>query len=244
MEINRNNLLLEVEKVADDERRETLKQAINSGGAIHLKFQKEQASLRQKNNDYEALIKKLQYQIEQIKPAESEKDRRISHLQEDLIQAKKKMNELETELSTSASKHQPHEPSDIELKKWNWGAFVLSWVWGLHNRLYWQSLVVLAFWIIQFLQYTATLMFEYYRTKWVLNNSFLKSLNELNPWIFPIIIFIASLILGFFGTRWAWKAKKWDNWELFLIAQRRWNKAVLWAIPIVLLFSIAIYLWT
>lgn len=192
--------------------------------------------------DYESLIKKLQSQIEQVEPEIIEKNRIISQYKDNLTQTKTRIDELESTLNNAISKQKSYEPSDKELKKWNWGAFFLSWIWGLHNKLYWQSLVVLVFWIILFLQYTATL-FKNFRSKWDFINSFLKSMRDLNPLIIPIIIIIIvlSLGLGFYGIRWAWKAKKWDNWELFQIAQKRWNKAVLWAIPIVLLFGIANY---
>lgn len=249
LEIDRSNLLLKVERVADKEQRESLRKAINEGGAIHLKYQREQSSMIQKIQDYDTLINKLQCQIKDSYEKANEplreiqeKERLISQLQTELKEAKALNEELKSEAREKQDKKEQQEPHITELKKWNWGAFFFSWIWGLHNKVYWQSLVVLVFWIILFFQSIATLMFKYYRTKWVLNNSLLKSMNELNPWIFPIIIIILSLVLGFFGTRWAWQAKKWDSWKLFQIAQRRWTKAVIWAIPIVLmLFIIAQY---
>lgn len=32
---------------------------------------------------------------------------------------------------------------DIELKKWNWGAFTLNWLWGVCNGVYWTLAIIL-----------------------------------------------------------------------------------------------------
>ncbi|MBR5068146.1 MAG: TIR domain-containing protein [Bacteroidales bacterium] len=270
LEINRNNLLLEVENVANKVLRETLKQSINAGGTIHQKYQNElalliqqnrhyeklikelqhqieqvkptlleNASLIQQNQDYKKIIEELQCQIEQVKPTLHENDRTISQFEEDLVRANTRIKELETALSATATMQKSHEPTEIELKEWNWGAFFFSWIWGIHNKLYWRSLAILVLWIIEFLQCTAFILFEYNPTKWVRNNSFLKSMNNLNPWIIPILLLVVSLVLGLYGSRWAWQSKKWDSWEQFQIAKRRWNKAILWAIPIMIIMVIA-----
>ena len=31
----------------------------------------------------------------------------------------------------------------VEIKKWNWGAFIFTWIWGIGNRLYWTLLILL-----------------------------------------------------------------------------------------------------
>ena len=231
LEIDRSNLLLKVERVADTEQREALRKAINEGGAIHLKYQREQASLIQKIQDYETLINKLQCQIKDSYEKANEplldiqeKERLISQLKTELEEAKSLNEELKSEAREKQDKKEQQEPHITELKKWNWGAFFFSWIWGLHNKVYWQSLIVLVLWTIQFLQYIATLLLEFSKLRWILNSSFLKSMKGINPWIIAVFILIASLVFGFYGTRWAWKAKKWDNWELFQIAQKRWIK--------------------
>lgn len=32
-----------------------------------------------------------------------------------------------------------------ELKKWNWGAFLLNWFWGLFNKSYWSLLALIPY---------------------------------------------------------------------------------------------------
>ena len=245
LEIDRSNLLLKVERVADIEQREALRKAINEGGAIHLKYQREQTSMIQKMQDYETLINKLQCQIKESyekahEPlwAIQEKERLISQLQTELKEVKALNEELKSEAREKQDRKEQQEPPITELKKWNWGAFFLSWIWGLHNKLYWQSLIVLVLWIIQLLQYVATLLLEFSNYRWIQNNSFLNTMKGINPLVIAVFILIASLVFGVYGTRWAWKAKKWDNWEYFQITQKRWIKSIYWAVPLVVILAI------
>jgi hypothetical protein len=36
---------------------------------------------------------------------------------------------------------------DKEIEKWNWGAFLCSWLWGVFNGIYWPLLILLVGWI-------------------------------------------------------------------------------------------------
>jgi len=32
-----------------------------------------------------------------------------------------------------------------EIRKWNWGAFLLSWIWGIRNKSYWTFLALIPY---------------------------------------------------------------------------------------------------
>ena len=90
----------------------------------------------------------------------------------------------------------------LNLSKWSWGAFALSWIWGFFNGCWWMFLVSLGFFIL-----------------------------SLFAWIVPlagIIISFASLgvsiLFGIKGTKWAWNNRKWDSISTFIQTQEIWNK--------------------
>lgn len=39
----------------------------------------------------------------------------------------------------------PYNPNEVpqEIKKWNWGAFVFCWLWGLFNGVYWPLFMII-----------------------------------------------------------------------------------------------------
>lgn len=85
-----------------------------------------------------------------------------------------------------------------EIKKWNWGAFMFNWIWGIGNHAY-MALVCLV----------------------------------------PCFGFFWMFICGAKGNEWAWKSGEFRTVEIFLVAQRTWNRGglvqfILWC------FSIAI----
>lgn len=87
-----------------------------------------------------------------------------------------------------------------EIKKWNWGAFLLNSFWGLFNGVYWPFLASLAF------------LFLY-----IISGS-----NDLVYIIGGIFNFVISIILGINGSEWAWKAKSWHDVNRFLKVQHNW----------------------
>lgn len=79
-----------------------------------------------------------------------------------------------------------------KLKKFNWGAFLLTWIWGLGNKTY-ISLLVFPILIL--------------------------SLIPIIGWALPIAF---SIWLGIKGNELAWNNKEWENIEHFDKIQRRW----------------------
>ena len=79
-----------------------------------------------------------------------------------------------------------------ELKKFNWGAFLLTWIWGLGNKTY-----------------IALLIFPLFLLKFI-------------PFIGPILVLAFCIWLGIKGNEFAWKNKQWRDIEHFNKIQRRW----------------------
>jgi len=84
------------------------------------------------------------------------------------------------------------KPFPPELQKFNWGAFLLSWIWGLGNNTY-ITLVVFVNLIICWIP--------------VIN------------FVVPIGLFIW---LGIKGNQWAWQNKEWNSVEHFNTVQKKW----------------------
>lgn len=98
-----------------------------------------------------------------------------------------------------------------EIKKFNWGAFVFGWIWGVGNKTYLALLGLLP--IIPYVVWIFGIS----------NGSFAPpSFLMIVGWIFGIVW---MFVLGFKGNEWAWKAGEFKNPEEFLVIQRTWNRA-------------------
>jgi len=97
-----------------------------------------------------------------------------------------------------------------EIKEWNWGAFFLSWIWGIGNRV-WLALIALApfplglaMGIILGIKGNE---WAWQCKKWDSMEQFLKRQRTWMYWsiagfiVAPILLFIgvALLIIGFYG---------------------------------------------
>lgn len=98
---------------------------------------------------------------------------------------------------------------DIVAKKFNWGAFLLTWIWGLGNR----SFITLIIFPLSFL-----------------------GMIPLVGWIIPLA---CNIWFGIKGNEWAWQNKRWESIEQFHEVQKKWviggliATFVLWALLIV-----------
>ena len=90
----------------------------------------------------------------------------------------------------------------LNLSKWSWGAFSLSWIWGFFNGCWWMFLVKLSFLVITLLLW------------WVPFAAILIS----------IIEFATNILFGVKGTEWAWYNRSWTNIASFKQTQDVWNK--------------------
>src|SRR3990172_2673818 len=83
-----------------------------------------------------------------------------------------------------------------EISGWNWGAFLLSWIWAIGNNKFDMAVYGLASYTLSFL---------------------------IGPlgWLAELAI---SVILGMKGNEWAWQNKKWRSIEHFKKTQKTWLK--------------------
>ena len=81
----------------------------------------------------------------------------------------------------------------VELNKFNWGAFLLSWIWGIGNKSY------LTFWAFS-----------------IIILAFIPVVNMFAPLGFAIWF-------GLKGNEWAWQNKEWESVEKFNEIQKKWT---------------------
>lgn len=109
------------------------------------------------------------------------------------------------------------------INKWNWGAFLLTGIWGLSNRIY-ISLVCFIPFALPFL------FFEIFKS----GNLLIYKVYLYILSFFSIASIIMMFILGAKGNEWAWKKKKWESIEHFQRVQKRWSY---WGIGIALFIT-------
>ena len=81
---------------------------------------------------------------------------------------------------------------DIVAKKFNWGAFLLSWIWGLGNKTF----ITLIVFVISFI--------------------------AMIPFLGWIALLGVQIWFGIKGNEWAWQNKRWDSIEEFHSVQKKW----------------------
>lgn len=82
-------------------------------------------------------------------------------------------------------------PAEV-LTGFNWGAFLLNWIWGLGNKTY-LTLVIFATVLVS----------------WI-------------PLIGPLVPLGLCIWFGMKGNEWAWQNKKWESVEHFHSVQKAW----------------------
>lgn len=104
-------------------------------------------------------------------------------------------------------------PSSVT-DKFNWGAFLLTWIWGLGNKTY-ITLIALALWILNFVPYCRCIV--------------------------GIVSLGVAIWFGIKGNEWAWRNNQYDSIEEFHNIQKKWAVAglIVQAIFFVLIFSFA-----
>lgn len=113
------------------------------------------------------------------------------------------MNPMGTIIDESKSMSQQAGSAEpLNLSKWSWGAFALSWIWGFFNGCWWMFLVKAGIFL----------------------------LNILFWWIPFVAIFISiidlgvSVLFGVKGMEWAWNNRSWNSITNFKQTQDTWNK--------------------
>ncbi len=98
----------------------------------------------------------------------------------------------QTDLANNSGQGPNSVVLDIISKKFNWGAFLLNWIWGLGNRSYLTLLV------------------------------FPIAIIGLIPVLGIIVPLALNIWFGIKGNTWAWQNKQWKSIEHFHEVQRKW----------------------
>lgn len=118
----------------------------------------------------------------------------------------------------------------LNLSKWSWGAFVLSWIWGIFNGCWWMLLIKIG---VVFL-------------------TVLSAFIPFAPFFMSAVDFCISVFFGIKGTEWAWNNRSWSSISDFNRTQDTWNKVGLilfilglvgvFAFVLISIFAIASYM--
>lgn len=96
---------------------------------------------------------------------------------------------------------------DAELKRWNWGAFLLGWLWAAFHRIYWPIFLIAAGFINIIISLVLPLI--------GLIGSFLIGLGTL----------AINIYLGLNGSRMAWDLGCYDSLQHFKDKELKWRNA-------------------
>ena len=100
---------------------------------------------------------------------------------------------------------------DVIGKRFNWGAFFLTWIWGLGNKV-WITLFIIPLWfffaVLDVLLVSTGMMTEF-------GHSMLMIFLNL-------VLLSIQIWFGINGNKWAWEKKKYKSVEHFHRVQRIW----------------------
>ncbi len=100
----------------------------------------------------------------------------------------------------------PNAPVPSAVKnKFNWGAFFLSWIWGLYHKAYLTLLVFLALPVAIFLKFL------------------FPEGNTINS-IVNVVNIILCIWFGIKGNEWAWQGRHYKSISQFHESQKKWVK--------------------
>ena len=111
---------------------------------------------------------------------------------------------------------------DIVAKRFNWGAFWFTWIWGLFNKSYW-TLIYLGLGIISFILqifsiFGVVLLKD--ASEAVVGTILLSVVGV--KFLISIICFGLRIYYGIKGNRWAWQNKRWESIQKFHSVQKVW----------------------
>jgi hypothetical protein len=117
-----------------------------------------------------------------------------------------------TEENTSGGGRDILVPSVVD--RWNWGAFFLTWIWGVFNGVYAPVAILIVLVASDVSAFLMPLLLG-------------KLLLGIISMFAGLAYFIISIVAGIKGNQWAWRAKHWSSIEDFSKIQRRWALASL-----------------
>lgn len=114
---------------------------------------------------------------------------------------------MENNLNTSAQGPQVQVPAEIA-KEFNWGAFLLSWIWGIGNNSFITLVIIPA------------------------------AILNLIPFVGILVQIGLAVWFGKMGNTWAWQNKHFDSIEQFNDYQKKWAIAGLIVFGVTIVLSV------
>ena len=116
---------------------------------------------------------------------------------------------------------------DAEIKSWNWGAFLLGWIWAVGHSIVWPLFAILGGIVIL-----------------VLLPCLFPPLLTVTIPIYNILLFALAIYLGAKGSSLAWDNGCFESIEHFKQKERNWTIAglIVWGIGL-FVFIITIIIW-
>ncbi len=103
-----------------------------------------------------------------------------------------------------------------ELSAWHWGAFFLTWIWGIFNKTYFSVILFLIFAVLLSVFQLLLQRFSFLHT-------------QIWYGIGGLILFgyftAIHFYHGLYGRRWAWQNKVWQDLPAFRRVQKYWTIA-------------------
>lgn len=116
---------------------------------------------------------------------------------------------------------------ESEIRSWNWGAFLLGWIWAVGHSIVWPLFAVLGTFLI-----------------FVMLPCLFPPIMLITVPIHNILLLALSIYLGAKGSSMAWDNGCFESIEQFRAKERNWTIAglIVWGIGL-LLFIISIIIW-
>ena len=117
---------------------------------------------------------------------------------------------MEKDITNTSGQGSKAPVLDIVAKRFNWGAFFFSWVWGIGNQV-WLTLLIIPFSILLMISAIALTFI---------------GMSAHQVFLFNICCNFVSLAIaiwfGVQGNRWAWQSRRWKSVAHFHDVQRIW----------------------
>jgi hypothetical protein len=122
---------------------------------------------------------------------------------------------------SDSSVHSYPRTIPAEIDRWNWGAFLFHFIWGLRNNSYITLLVIVRL-----------CSAESSTTPTALKGDVVT---RALAYLCSFVILIMLFVFVWKGNAWAWRNKRWDSVEHFKGVQRWWAKwgAIIWIFALV-----------
>lgn len=114
-----------------------------------------------------------------------------------------------------------------EIRRWNWGALGLGFIWGIAHSVYFSLLAIAGPVLGIMIMSIYTIM--------MLQDGKNADFAIIIGWLGYIAGYVVLIMLGLKGNEMAWRGRKWKNVEHFVTRQNKWK---IWGIVCFIIFTI------